>query len=139
MADLGVAGLAAEFGPEFFGGRDDQRLEMVDGTGPGGDGAGPGADQDAEGFAFAAASRHHRVVAAEGFSGGADGIDAVAFASGCPGRAFGSSDLDYLLTLLGEKRAEPCAVATGPFQGPTTDAGHLDPPELEQGAVAGGA
>jgi hypothetical protein len=84
VGDLGVAGPAAQFDAKVFGRADDQRREVVDGGGAGGDSAGPGGDEDAEGFWCTAAARLDEMVAAEDFAGGADRVEGVALAGASP-------------------------------------------------------
>ena len=136
---MGVAGLPAEFGPEFLGGGHDQGFEVVDGAGAGGDGAGPSADQHAEGFAVPPAAWRAQVLAAEGFSRGSDHVDPVAFASCCSCWPLRARDLDHLLAVLAEEDAQPCAVATGTLHRPRAGAWDLRVSKLEQSAVAVGA
>ena len=138
VGDLGVAGLAAQFGTKVFGRADDQRLEVVDGGGAGGDRACPGGDENSERFSCTAAARPDEMVAGEHLAGGADRVEGIALAGAPPWWAFGPADLDDAFALSDPESGEPGAVAAGSLDCPAAPLGQVVSGELKQSPIAAG-
>jgi len=118
VGNLGIAGAAAQFRAQIFRGRDDQRLEVVDGGGAGGDGPCPGRHQNPQGLAVPAAARFDEVIAAKDLAGGPDSIQRVTLSAASPRWAFGTAHLNDAFTLPQKELGEPGAIAAGALHGP---------------------